>query len=279
MVNEITLEHVNDLYVPNRRLGKAPAIGHPKMLLLGDYLKAEPVVPTKTSFWKNRAPFPVRSFGNTEHGDCTRAKQALFAVRLQRIEERVTRDFATDEVLRVYYAMTSRLYGGGDTGAYEIDALSEWRKPDLTFRDTKGNPHTIDGFVRINQFDLNEVKKAVALSAAHGVAICFNLPWAWSRTWVWDAPKPEEQYNMDWVPGSWGGHSMAFVNDYNANGFTLDHTWNVTPGFVTWDGFRKYCDEAYMVFDTLKVRKAPKNIDYSKLISDINQVSSQKVAA
>jgi hypothetical protein len=44
--------------------------------------------------------------------------------RFERIERRRTINLDDQEVIDKYLAMTSRLYGGGDTGAYEEDALS-----------------------------------------------------------------------------------------------------------------------------------------------------------
>jgi hypothetical protein len=234
----ITLEQGNDLWIKERRLGKAPAKASPKTLLFADYLKkAEPEPPKEIKFWRKRKEFPTRSFGNTAKGSCTRSKQAIMAMRMQRLEQNHTFAPTDDEVLRVYFEMTQRRYGGGDTGAYEEDALSDWRKPELTFRlnDKPKTPHIIDGFARINHLNLNEMKTAVQMSKAHGIAICFNLPWAWSSTYHWDLPAGTQMVGP-WVPGSWGGHSMAWVNDYNEQGLWIYQTWDVPPGFVTCAG-------------------------------------------
>lgn len=283
----ITLEQVNNQWLKNKRLGKAQAKSHPKMLQLTDYAKANIVIPEATTFWKRRAPFPAKSYGNRTNGCCTRASQAAMAVKLERLEQRRTIEITEDEVLRVYYDMTARLYEGGDTGAYELDALGEWRKPDLTFRDTKGRPHTIDAFVRVNNFSNEEIKKAIFLSEAHGIKVCFNLPWAWSNTLVWDIPAGQQPIGK-YQPGSWGGHSMTSAEDYDKDWCYINHTWfdlsagqaREVIGKVSWRAMSIYCDESYMVIDSInawKKRIDTKNLNLNAIKADVNLASSQKI--
>lgn len=210
-------------------------------------------IPESQTYWKSRAPIPIRDYGNLENGCCTIAKQAVAATRMERLEQKRTIEVTKDEVLRVYYNMTKRLYGGGDTGAYETDALDNWRNPDLTFRDTKGNPLTIDAYLRLNPYDFDEMKAALALSGAKGIAVCYNLPAAYSTREMsppakWDVP--ETSLIGKWMPGSWGGHSL-WEHGYNKEGRTPDHTWLCPPNLVTWRALAAYCDEAHVVIDSL----------------------------
>jgi hypothetical protein len=198
---------------------------------------------------------------------------------------------STDEVLRVYYQMTADLYGGGDTGAYETDALSRWRKPDLTFKDTNGRPHTIDAFLKINHTDANEVKRAIALSGVHGIKACFSLPWAWATvdvTAVWDIPSDKHALIGDWMPNSWGGHS-TFVTDYDSFGPRIAHTWydggrEIHYGLqkVSWRGFLAYCDEIYIVIDSVNSWKRQGLLDNKTagaIVEAVNSVSDQKIVS
>jgi hypothetical protein len=262
------------------RLGKAPARSHPLMLSFSDYSKAGVVVvPPKTSFWKKRAPFPIRSYGNTAYGCCTKASQAILATKMERIEFRRTITITDEEIVNNYLRMTSRLYGGGDSGAYEMDALNEWRNPDLTFRDTKGHPLTIDAYTRVNQVNIDEVKRAIFLGGAHGIKVCFNLPIAWARTYDWDIPIAQAPIGA-YLPGTWGGHSMCSALDYDENYLYLDHTWNVPGGRISWRAFSIYCDEAYSVIDSVAIwknRLTKKEMNIPALIGDVNAISDVKI--
>jgi hypothetical protein len=262
------------------RLGKLPARSSQKALLFDDFLKprAEVKVPESFDFWGRRKPFPLRSFGNREHGCCTVASQALAAMRSERLEQRRTIEIPTESVLKAYYDMTARLYGGGDTGAYETDALSQWRNPDLTFRDGKGRPVTIDAFTRINHFDHEAVRRAFFITAGKGIKVCFNLPVAWSYK-AWDLPEGQSMTG-EWMPGSWGGHSMFAVSKYNKNGFWVVHSWDIPDQFVTWRGAAAYMDEAHWYIDSInswKKTKASSSVNFSKLVSAVNEVSSIKI--
>ncbi len=275
----------NEIVVPDKRLGKLPAKSSMKALHLSSFIKKEvSELPVATNFWEDRAQFPLRSFGNTKYGCCTRAKQAIAAMRMERIETRRTPQISDEEVIRVYLEMTERLYGGGDTGAYETDALSEWRKPDLTFRDIQGRPLTIDAFVRINHNDINEVKQAIHIAGAHGLAVCLNLPKDWqsvSPPQEWDFPVGT-QATGTWLPGSWGGHSL-WATDYEERGIILEHTWNIESQLVTWEGVMQYMDEAHIVIDSWNAWKArseesgQKLIDMDGIRDAVNGVSSQKI--
>jgi hypothetical protein len=277
---ETFLIPVEQKLTDHKKLGKAPAKGSTKLLLLANFLKAAPdvVVPATSSFWRDRQHFPLETYGNTQYGCCTRASQALLAMRMERLEQRRTIEFDDDEIIRVYLEMTERLYGGGDTGAYETDALDCWRKKDLTFRDRKGRPHTIDAYLGINYRNINEIKKAMFLAGAHGIKLCFNLPLAWSSTYHWDIPQGQLPVG-EYEPGSWGGHSMM-AYDYDDEGIFLAHSWGVPDGKVTWRGVMQYCDEAYIAIDSVnewKKKKKGEIIDLDAVVSEVNAVSSQKI--
>lgn len=275
----------NEKIITDYRLGKLPAISKRTALHLTDFLFAQTTgvkLPEATNFWTKRTKFPLHTWGNNEHGCCTIASQALASLRMERLEQRKTVTISTDEVLRVYYAMTGRLYGGGDTGAYEVDALSNWRKPDLTFRDTKGRPYTIDAYLRVNHTDMNAVKTAIFLSAAHGQKVCFNLPLAWyglqnPDTEVWDIPEGQPLVGA-YTPGTWGGHSM-WALDYNKRGVVVGHTWGIPDQLVTWRGVMTYMDEAHLVIDSVNSwkKKASAILNIDGIVEAVNAVSDQKI--
>ncbi len=264
--------------ITDKKLGKLPAKSSEKALMFANYLPKKAIkLPSATNFWKERAPIPIRMFANDVYGDCTRASQAIAALRMERIETRKTIEIADSEVVRVYFEMTKKYYGGGDTGAYEEDALSEWRKPDCTFRDSLGRPLTIDAFTRINQANLTEVKTAIFTSGAHGVKMCFNLPAAFAtQTQVWDIPKGQPLMD-DYLPGSWGGHSV-YVEDYDAFGVWVP-TWDLKI-HISWAAVSAYADESHVIIDSInswKKKKFAKQLDLGALRADVNAVSSFKI--
>lgn len=268
--------------IENKHLGRSPRISDTRALHAAHYFRRalqQVTLPTRTHFWPKRRPFPIRSFGNTMHGSCTRSKQAIAAMRMERLETRNTPKISDEEVVRVYYAMTDRLYGGGDTGAYEIDALNEWRNPYLTFKDTKGRPLTIDAYAALNPSDHDELKRAIFLAGARGIAVCLNLPAAFSRIDPpadWDIPEGQALTGQ-WRPGTWGGHSMWCL-DWDEVGFWLPHTWDLPMQRITYRAASVYLDEAHLVIDSVNAWKKRKPaVDLAALVADVNAVSSLKI--
>lgn len=275
---------VNDRAGKKIRLGRLPRKSSRRQLNFADFVKYLKL-PTSQTYWKSKPPLPLRSFGNRTYGDCTRAKQAVASMRMERLEGRGKQIDITDaEVIRVYFAMTQELYGGGDTGAYEEDALACWRNPDKTFKDTEGHPHTIDAFMSINPANQDEVKLGLALAGPKGIAICLNLPEAFSSIdppTPWDVPEGQP-LTSEWMPGSWGGHSL-WVNGFTKEGLILDHTWEIPNQTLTWNAVAAYMDEAHVVIDSVdswrhKTSSAGK-LKLNDLVDAVNAVSSIRIAA
>ena len=261
------------------RLGKAVAKSHPKMLSASNYMNAGLVPPRVLKYWEKRKPLPILDYGNNEFGDCTIASQGLLSLKMELQERRRLIEIPKDNIVKAYFNMTARLYGGGDTGAYEIDALSNWRNPDYTFRDSKGNPVTIDAYTKVNHGIIEEVKKAIFLAPAKAVKVCFALPRLWQGTLIWDIPDGQLPVG-EYAPYSLGGHSMSAAEGYDDTWLYLNHTWKCPNGKISWKAFSIYCDESFMVIDSVnswKKRLNSKDFKASALISDVNDVSSLKI--
>lgn len=274
------------LITPDRRLGRLPLKTTRKALQFVDFFKFVDV-PKSSNYWRRKSPVPVRTFGNNEFGNCTRAKQAYAIMRMERLEQKRTPEITDEEVVRVYMDMIQRLYGSTeDNGAYEDDALGQWRNPEFTIRDVKGNPFTIDAYLRINALNHQEVKAALALSKAKGIAVCFNLPAAWldvDPPAKWDVPEGQALVGK-WQPGTWGGHSMWMLNDYTEEDVMVDDTWGAGPRRVTWRALAAYMDEAHLVIDSINSWR--KTAESSKVrgalgsvIDAVNEVSSIPIEA
>jgi hypothetical protein len=276
---------LNSKSTEGKALGKKPAISHPKMLQAANfYTEAAAVIkpPDVFNAFKSKAPFPLRHFSNNRRGSCTRASQAFAQLADERQEQHRTILLTDEEVERVYFLMEEKYYGGGDQGAFEIDALSCWRKEDMTFKDTKGRPYTIDAFTRINHTSIEEIKKALFIMANHMIKLCFNLPAAWQTTNVWDIPEGQSLTGI-WEPGSWGGHSMTAKAVYDTWGIRgVFSTWAEPDTQVSWRGIMAYCDEAHNFIDSInswkKMKSVNKLIDLSNLKAEVNKISSVHIA-
>lgn len=265
-----------------RRLGRMPLKTTRKALQFSDFFKFIDL-PAQVDYWSKKTPLEKRTFGNDQVGDCTRAKQAYAITRMERLEQKRTVKITDEEVIRVYADMSNRLYGGGDNGAFEDDALNDWRNPETTIRDTSGHPYTIDAYLRINALNPQEVKAALALSGARGIAVCFNLPIAAQEMKEWDVPEGQALINK-WMPGTWGGHSMWMLNDYTGTNCYVDDTWMFGVRPVTWRFIAAYMDEAHLVIDSVDAWR--RRVDPPKLraaigdvIDAVNSISDIKIVA
>jgi hypothetical protein len=260
-----------------RRLGRLPCKSTRKALQFSDFFRFVNV-PTKQRYWAKKAPLALRTFGNDELGNCTRAKQAYAIQRMERLEVRRAPAITDDEVKRVYREMSDRRYGGGDNGAYEDDALADWRNPETTIRDTKGHPYTIDAYLRINASNQAELRAALNLAGAKGIAVCLNLPAAFVGEDRWHIP-PATALVGSWMPGSWGGHSLWAMADYDTADVWLDDTWAHGPRRVSWDALAAYCDEAHLVIDSVNTWRKNTHDRITKqalghVVDAVNAVSS-----
>lgn len=275
--------------VADRRLGRLPSKASRKALMAGDFLSYFELPASTVEFWTERKPFPIRTFGNTQYGCCTRASQAHMILRMERLEQRRTVDITDAEVIARYKEMIRRRYGSeADNGAYETDALDDWRSVEHTIRDTSGHPYTIDAYLRLNAFDHKELKAGIALSGAKGIKVCLNLPAAWQRIDppdVWDVPKNQPLIGP-WQPGSWGGHSVM-MHMYDEIGPWTPDQWGMPDRHMTWEAAAAgMVDEAHMVIDSIdawrkraEAQKPIAELNLARVIEAVNDVSSIKIAA
>jgi hypothetical protein len=267
-----------------KHLGRIAQRSDPRAVMFAKYLGATGAPPKRSNFWHTKAPFAPGDWGNISAGDCTIAKQAVMFRRFERIERRRTIDVTTEEALRVYFDMTKRLYGGGDAGAYETDALDQSRSPDTCLHDTQGHPLLIDAYTRVDPKDLDAMRWAIKLSLGHGIAGCIDLPLAFSHIespQPWDIPLNQPLIG-DWEPGSWGGHSIWLI-DYDEHGVYWEPTWDEPVQLITWRAWAAYGDEAHTVIDSVdawrKKAALAKNLDIAGIVKAVNKVSRTKIAA
>jgi hypothetical protein len=269
----------------NGCLGRIAAKSDPRALHLVNFLMKAPAdlpdPPKRTTFWTKRAQFEPETWGNDQYGCCTIAKQANMFRRFERLERKQTIAIAAEEVVSKYFAMTTALYGGGDTGAYETDALDRSRREETCLRDTRNHPLLIDAYVRVDASDHIALRRAIAMAAGHGIAICINLPAAFQQlsTVPWDIPDGQQPVG-EWQAGTWGGHSMWAV-EYDEFGILLEHTWKRPPQRLSWRAAALYLDEAHLVIDSADAwrKKTKGQLDVGGIVDAVNAVSSKKIAA
>lgn len=145
----------------------------------------------------------------------------------------------------------------------------------------RDRPYTIDAYAKINHADIEEVKRALYVSASKCIAVCFGLPlaWAWQDDFVWDIPK-DQKGTGDFQVGSWGYHSMTAIAKWDEKWLYLPSTWDAPMGKISWEAFAMYASEAYMVVDSVndwKKKVDKKTLNIPAMVSDINSVSDIKI--
>jgi hypothetical protein len=121
-----------------------------------------------------------------------------------------------------------------DAGGVLLDVLKYW----------KTNPfegHEIDAYVSVDPKNKEEVKQALFYFG--GLYVGVQLPKSAQSQTVWDVP----WYGArgDAAVGSWGGHCIANILDYDDKTLTTI-TWGALKT-MTWDWLSTYCDEMYVV--------------------------------
>lgn len=156
-------------------------------------------------------------------------------------------------------------YPSTDSGGVMLDVLKYW----------KSNPfegHEIDAYVSVDPKNQDEIMQALYYFG--GLYVGVELPKTAQSQDVWDVP----WYGArgDAAPGSWGGHCIANVLDYNEVGLTTI-TWGALKQ-MTWKWLETYCDEMYCILspDWYGAGKvAPTGFDSVALAADLNALEVQ----
>lgn len=196
----------------------------------GDALRAAPAVFDLAHRITN-----LGMLGNDQLGDCTCAGVAHL---IQAWTDYNGKPFVPTEADTIdFYCDTCGYVEGDpstDNGGILLDVLNYWRKHGF-------NGHSIDGYVAINTTDVQEVKNALYYFG--GLYVGVALPISAQSQDVWDVPILGTRGKG--APGSWGGHCIANVLQYDDVGLTTI-TWGALKR-MTWKFFLTYCDEAYAV--------------------------------
>lgn len=255
----------------NFRLGKQLYEHDERTLMLARYMLPDIRVPEKFDFDKGRRPFPLRTWGNDEWGDCVIAGEANQLLRLERVEQRRTIPLDNSTVVERYKQLTGSASPGdaNDNGLVVLDAFRDWYHNGFKIGNRN---YTIAAYGELDP--LNGAELRMACYVFHGIHLGFWLPLAaqgMTNNGVWD-------YNGEsgphWAPGSWGGH-LVFAKKFDKDSFEI-LTWGmqvkVTNSFI-----EKYCDEAWTPVDSLDSWRTKQTIDVAGLVSQLQQISSKPV--
>jgi len=240
----------------NYKLGKAKAREDSRNLkfkrLLRELVRTD--LPDHYDFDSTHPGIPIPMFANDEYGDCVIAARAHQTLRFEYVEQNRLIAITDQEVLNQYLAET----GGLDEGLVMLDSLVSWRN--IGWR-VVAEQLFIRAFAQANPLSLQEFKQAIYLDLGLqiGLALPISAQSQFEQGQLWDvASGPPAQVN------SWGGHCV-FVCGYTESG-PVCITWGRKQQ-MSWAFLNKYCDEAYVVFDALNIKKLKKNLKLELLSS------------
>lgn len=184
-------------------------------------------------------------YGNDEYGDCVIAGRGHHTRRMEYKEQNKILQITDQEILNEYFKET----GGQDSGLIVLDSLNKWRQNGWI---AGGANYKIQAFSQIQPRDLNSLKQAIYLDLGVGCGIAFP-----------DSAMDQFNKGQWWgvVKGATieGGHYVYIVG-YNAHG-PVCVTWGRKQQ-MTWNFWKKYCEECYVMFDA---KDSTKFINFSKL--------------
>jgi hypothetical protein len=211
---------------------------------------AMPTVPPKHRVGGKLTSVPM--FANDDYGCCTRASQAHAAVTQERSSSQRELPISDDQVLEAYERVSRfRRDGSGvDEGAYELDALNDWRKNGIGL-EKDSTPHKIYAFAAVDWRDLR--RTVAAHYAFGGLKVCAGLPLTAAdqsragKDWDLVHGTPRNRW------GSWGGHSM-YSHAYDLRRGIAVWTWG-REQWMSWPWVHAYVDETYAVISEDYIRR------------------------
>lgn len=210
------------------------------MVSIVDPAKIEPKMPDIVN-WQTRYKRPFTPYHTQRYGSCTISSQAE-QVRVFARREQFGRDIFIPEadIDKRYFDLTQRLYGGGDQGAYELDALNDWRVNGFSLNRRK---YIIDGFTEVS---IAENLLKVAIFVFRGIKICYAV----TQTMYHANPGDIVHNDNSAVIGY---HSM-YSHGFQPEGLWMTHTWNQPPQLFAWDFVLARATEAYSCVDSKDIR-------------------------
>jgi hypothetical protein len=221
---------------PTLKLGKAQAQRDPRNLMLGAVLRAAPKPPPAYDFDAKHPGIPVPMFANDQWGCCVISGGAHQVLRFELLEQRQLLSITDEEVVSEYLSQTQ----GQDSGLYVLESLKLWRKRGRLFA---ARLHHIKAFAEVDPAYREPICNAICANVGIGVGL--SLPLSAERQF-YSGRRWSVAHGKEATKGGWGGH-YVYVNGYNSTG-PICITWGKKQQ-MTWGFFKRYCDEAYAIFD------------------------------
>jgi hypothetical protein len=249
------------------KLGKLAAKDDKRNVKLTKILKKLPLFPNEWIVDSIRPiTIPLPMFANDQFGDCVIAGRGHQTYRFEVFEQDKLINITDDDILKEYWKESGGVGEKYDHGLVMLDSVKAWRKYGWT---VNGNEYFIYAFAQVNQLDIEEVKACIYL--LYGGYCGLNLPVSakeqFSQNKIWDVVSENA------APGSWGGHCV-YVVAYDEEGLTCV-TWGKKQK-MTWNFFKKYCDEIYGVIDAKDKWLGDKSpLDIPKLEKYLSEITGE----
>ena len=242
-----------------RMLGKLAPKRNFRSLRLSNYLHSTaPVIPSSEAWSHAFKAWTMDA--NDQIGDCTVAAVAHMVSLWTAYNGQMVKP-TRNQVVQAYSDITGYdpATGANDNGAAITDVLNYWTRVGIA-------GHKIDGWVQVDNTNLQEVKQAVYLFG--GLDIGLQVP---------QSAMDQNLAGLPWevVPfdgGILGGHSIAAFDFSPAQG--RGATWGMNQAW-TWNFWLTYVDECYapISMDWLNKRGiSPSHLNYNQLWADLKSI-------
>lgn len=246
----------------NYKLGRVPSRHDARSLTLAPYLDGLrlPAAPPARNWARSvNAPPSWGMFANDVLGTCSCASIAhLFAAQAANTGNRLAIGDADVVALYERVGHYDPTRPETDQGAQMLDVLRALREVGMAGQ-------------RISAFAAIEVQNRwqleIAVNLFGGVYVGADLPVSVRHQLIWDVAGPG-QYDLSYVPNSWGPHAMALLG-YDQRNVTLISHGEIRVATLAW--YRSYVTEAWALIDPLWVDQglAPSGFRLQQLRSDL----------
>jgi len=218
------------------KLGKKPARIDKRTLPFKCLLKKLPLIPENFDL-ETDMTFPCEMWENDTYGDCVIVGRTNHTLRLEYAEQGKYLDISDEEVLNAYWK-EGKLFPCDrkpNRGLIMLKAMNSWRKNGWI---ADGKKYNIYAFAETDKFNKAETKAAIFLLA--GLNIGLALPNSYGDQDIWsdtrEPPNPRKGHCV-YIRPFWEDDTMKLA------------TWGKADKYMTYEFYRKYCDEPYAVVD------------------------------
>jgi hypothetical protein len=253
------------------QMGKSPAKQDDRNIRFNKILNKSklPIIPNSfnidtTIYGDYNIPIPM--FANDKYGNCVIAGRAHQTLRFELYEQNKIISIKDKHVLREYWFQSGGRGNAFDNGLVVLDSLNAWRNRGWNIHCKN---YKIYAYSQINPKSEFETKAAIYLLS--GIGIGLMLPTASMDQFIngshWTVINDSSgEY------GSLGGH-YVYVIGYDDFGLTCI-TWGKYQK-MSWEFYKKYCDEAYGIIDNKNIFSINSPVDVEKLQNYLNIITNK----